>query len=134
MNFGPMEFAEYLDRRDSRRIESATVRAARDAAPVPPPPRNQLTIISGPATLARLARSAQIAAVSVYEAVAMRAPSMPQKQGPVRVRVRRTARPVVLVLSSHQTVEWQLQIDPDAELAAVLTSGYGESTVAGAGL
>jgi hypothetical protein len=135
MNFGPMEFAAYLDRKDPARREPAAVKAARDAAPVPVPvpPKNQLTIISGPGTLARLARSAQVEAVSVYEAVAMRAPAMPHKQGPVRVVLRRTARPVVLVLSSHQTVEWQIELQPGAELEAVLTSGYGESTVAGAG-
>src|SRR5690349_6670440 len=133
MNYGPMEFAAYLNRKDSRRKESATVRAARDAAPVPAPPKNQLTIVSGPGTLSRLARSARVEAVGVYEAVAMRAPSMPQQQGPVRVVVRRTARPVVLVLSSHQTVEWQLDVEPGAALEAVLLSGYGESTVAGAG-
>jgi len=133
MNFGPMEFAAHLDRKDSTRKESAAVKAARDAAPVPVPPKNQLTIISGPGTLSRLARSAQVEAVSVYEAVAMRAPSMPRQQGPVRVVLRRTARPVVLVLSSHQTVEWQLEMSPGVDLTAVLMSGYGESTVAGAG-
>jgi hypothetical protein len=133
MNFGPMEFAAHLDRKDSQRKESAAVKAARDAAPAPVPPKNQLTIISGQGTLSRLARSAQVEAVSVYEAVAMRAPSMPQKQGPVRVNLRRTMRPIVLVLSSHQTVEWQLDIAPGVELTAVLMSGYGESTVAGAG-
>jgi hypothetical protein len=134
MNFGPMHFAAYLDRKDAKRKESAAVRAARDAAPVAAPTKNQLSIISGPGTLSRLARSAHVAAVSVFEAVAIRAPSMPQKQGPVRVQVRRTSRPVVLVLSSHQTVEWQLEVDDEAELKAVLLSGYGESTVAGAGL
>jgi hypothetical protein len=133
MNYGPMEFAAYLARRGSKRGESAAVRAARDAAPAQAPPRNQLTIISGAAALSRLARSAQVEAVSVYEAVAMRAPSMPQQLGPVRVRIRRTARPVVLVLSSHQTVEWQLELEPQADLEAVLMSGYGESTVSGAG-
>src|SRR4051794_12301635 len=127
MSFGPMEFAAYLDRKDPQRKESAAVSAARDAAPVPVPvsARNQLTIISGPGMQSGLARSSRVGAVSVYEAVAMRAPSMPPQHGPVRVTLRRTGRPVVLVLSSHQTVEWQLDVAPDAELAAVLTSGYG---------
>jgi len=133
MNFGPMEFAVHLARRNSRRKESAAVKAARDAAPAPVPPKNQLTIISGPGALSRLARSAQVEAVSVYEAVAMRAPSMPHQHGPVRVILRRTPRPVVLVLSSHQTVEWQIEAAAGVELTAVLLSGYGESTVAGAG-
>jgi hypothetical protein len=131
MNFGPMEFAAHLRRKGSKRKESPAVKAARDAAPSPSPPKNQLTIISGPGTLSRLARAAQVEAVSVYEAVAVSPPA--RKQGPVRVVVRPTARPVVLVLSSHQSVEWQIEIAPTAELKAVLLSGYGESTVAGAG-
>jgi hypothetical protein len=135
MNFGPLEFAAHLEGKDARKKESAAVEAARDAAPVPVPvdDANELTVISGSQTLALLGRAAQVEAVSVYEAVVMRPPSSPRKQGPVRVIVRHTPRPVVLVLSSHQTVEWQLQVEPGAELKAVLLSGYGESTVAGAG-
>lgn len=131
MNYGPLEFAAHLARQASKRKESAT---AGTGAAVPAPPKNALTIISGPGTLSRLARCAQVDAVSVYEAVALRAPSVPRDPGPVRVRVRRTARPVVLVLSSHQAVEWQLELAPDAELSAVLMSGHGGSTVAGAGV
>jgi hypothetical protein len=132
MNFGPLEFAEYLGRKDSKKNESAAVRAARAAAPVVKP-ANQLAVISGPAGLAKVARTAQVEAVSVYEAVSMGAPSMPRETGPVRVIVRPTLRPIVLVLSSHRTVEWHLLLQPGAALAAVLLSGYGESTVAGAG-
>jgi hypothetical protein len=133
MNFGPLEFAAHLSRKDSSRKESAAVKAARDAAPAQAPSRSRLTIVSGPASLARVARGARIEAVSVYEAVAVRAPSMPAQDGPVRVIVGRGARPVVLVLSSHQRVEWQLELAPGAELQAVLLSGYGDSTVSGAG-
>ncbi|HTU68079.1 MAG TPA: hypothetical protein VMF52_19185 [Steroidobacteraceae bacterium] len=133
MNFGPLEFAAYLSRKGSRRKESATVKAARDAAPVPAPANNRLTIVSDRGALPRLRQVARVEAVSVYEAVAMRAPSMQLEQGPVRVIVRPTALPVVLVLSSHQTVEWRLELEAGAQLQAVLVSGYGESTVAGAG-
>jgi hypothetical protein len=135
MNFGPLEFAAYLARKDTKKKESAAVTAARDAAPVhvPVEASNELTIISGTQSLSLLGRAARVEAVSVYEAVAMRPPSSPRRQGPVRVIVRRTLRPVVLVLSSHQSVAWELEVAPDAELEAVLVSGYGESTVAGAG-
>lgn len=135
MNFGPLEFANYLQGKDARNQESAAVEAARKAAPVrvPVDETNELTIISGPQTMSLLDRATQIEAVSVYEAVAMRPPSSPLKQGPVRVVLRRTPNPVVLVLSSHQTVEWELEVEEGAELKAVLLSGYGESTVAGAG-
>jgi hypothetical protein len=133
MNFGPLEFAQYLSRKDGQQKESAEVQAARAAAPAREP-ANHLTIVTGPRQLPRLARAAQIEAVSVYEAVAMRSPRTPRANGPVRVRVKATPQPVVLVLSSHQSVCWQLELAPQARLAAVLLSGYGKSTVAGAGL
>ena len=133
MNYGPLEFAAYLNRKKNGKPESAAVKAARAAAPKAKPEKNRLTIISGSGLLPRLARTAQVEAVSVYEAVAMRAPGAPRAYGPVKVLVRAALRPVVLVLSSHQTVEWQLTLAPGATLAAVLIAGYGESTVTGAG-
>jgi len=133
MNYGPLEFAAYLNRKEDGKTESAAVKAAREAAPRSKPSQNRLTIISGSGLLPRLARSAQVEAVSVYEAVAMRAPCTPPSHGPVSVLVKAALRPVVLVLSSHQTVAWEIEIAPGATLAAVLISGYGESTVAGAG-
>ena len=126
MNYGPLEFAAYLRRKNAARRESAAGKAAR-------PKKNQLTIITGPQVLPRIARGAQVEAVSVYEAVATRAPGASRTHGPVRVRVRPTIRPIVLVLSSHQAVQWQLLLAPAARLKAVLLTGYGESTVAGAG-
>jgi hypothetical protein len=132
MNFGPLEFAAYLRRKGAKKNESAAVRAAREAAPETVP-TNRLSIVAGPGNLRTLARSAQVVAVSVYEAVAMNAPSASGAPGQVSVLVRPTLRPVVLVLSSHQTVLWRVDVLPGADLAAVLLSGYGESTVAGAG-
>jgi hypothetical protein len=93
----------------------------------------RLTVVSGRKVLDRVAREARVEAVSVYEAVAMRAPCSPVSDAPVKVLVRATRRPVVLVLSSHQTVRWELMLAPGAVLNAVLLSGYRESTVAGAG-
>ena len=136
MNYGPLEFAAYLKRKSAARGESATVKAAREAAPKPAPrgrhEGNRLTVISG-GPLKPRARTAQVEAVSVYEAVAVRAPFAPEAEEPVSVVVRESARPVVLVLSSHQTVRWQIALEPGAALSAVLLSGYGESTVVGAG-
>ncbi len=133
MNFGPLEFADYLRRKGERTAESAEVKAARAAAPSRQP-ANQLTIVTRQQIAPRHGRAEQAEAVSVYEAVAMRAPCAPRTEGPVRVRVNETPHPVVLVLSSHQTVDWQLTLAPEAQLAAVLLSGYGQSTVGGAGL
>jgi hypothetical protein len=133
MNYGPLEFAAYLIRKKDGKKDSAAVAAARAAAPRSKPAKNRLTVISGSGLLPRLARAAQVEAVSVYEAVAMRAPCAPLTAGPVRVLVRVASRPVVLVLSSHQTVAWELEVAGGTRLAAVLISGYGDSTVAGAG-
>jgi hypothetical protein len=136
MNYGPMEFAAYLKRKDSARGESATVKAAREAAPRNSPKdreNNRLTVISGGPVRSRVARDARVEAVCVYEAVAVRAPYAPEPAEPVRVVVRAAQRPVVLVLSSHQTVQWQVTLERGARLSAVLLSGYGESTVSGAG-
>jgi hypothetical protein len=133
MNYGPLEFAAYLQRRGASTQDSAAISAARSAAPPDTQEMEQLTIVSGRNALARVALEARVEAVSVYEAVAMRAPCSPVSDAPVKVLVRPTRRPVVLVLSSHQTVRWELMLAPGAVLNAVLLSGYGESTVAGTG-
>jgi hypothetical protein len=134
MNYGPLEFAAYLRRKGTKKQESAAVKAARAAAPEHgSAPGNRLTIVTGPQALSSVARGAQVEAVSVYEAVAVHPPLAPRTHAPVKVVVRAALRPVVLVLSSHQTVEWQLELVAGAQLTAVLLSGYGESTVTGAG-
>ena len=132
MNYGPLEFAALLARRNSTQNDSAAVRAARDAAP-DTRPANRLTIVSGITALTRMARAAHVEAVSVYEAVAIHSPRIPRPLGPVLVLVRASSRPVVLVLSSHQAVQWELAVEPGVRLRAVLLSGYGESKVHGAG-
>ena len=136
MTYGPMEFAAYLQRKDTARGESAAVKAAREAAPMQAPgarpENNRLTVVSG-GPMRSVARAARVEPVCVYEAVAMRAPGEPRSEEPVRVLVRQAHRPMVLVLSSHQTVRWVLDVAPDANLCAVLLSGYGQSTVAGTG-
>lgn len=137
MNYGPLEFAAYLKRKGAGRAESAAVKAAREAAPRSSPGdrphTNRLTVISGGPLRPRVTHDARVEAVCVYEAVAVRAPSKPESVEPVRVVVRALPRPVVLVLSSHQAVRWEIAVAPGAVLSAVLLSGYGESTVAGAG-
>ena len=137
MGYGLMEFAAFVKRKDAGRGESAAVKAAREAAPMTAPgarpENNRLTIISGGPMRAGIARAARKEAVCVYEAVAMRAPCTPQSGEPVSVLVRPTLQPMVLVLSSHQTVRWEIGLAPEANLCAVLLSGYGQSTVVGAG-
>ena len=131
MTYGPLEFARYLARKEGQK-DSAAVQAARAAAPAARIESNRLTVISGGSMLSRVARGARVDAVSVYEAVAMRVPAGPRARAPVRVRVD-AARPVVLVLSGHEAVHWEITLAQHSALCAVLLSGYGESTVAGAG-
>jgi hypothetical protein len=136
MNYGPLQFAAYLKSRGERtdeRPDSAAVQAARAAAPVERAEMNRLTIVSGKGSIARGAGTAQGDAVSVYEAVAIHPLGVAPIRGPLSVAVKTRQRPVVLVLSAHQTVRWEVAVAEGAKLSAVLLSGYGESTVDGAG-
>jgi hypothetical protein len=132
MNYGPLEFAKYLTRTEGSE-DSAAIKAARAAAPIARSQTNRLSVISGRTPIAHIARASQVDLVSVHEAVAMRVPSGPRAREPVNVLIRSTSRPVVLVLSAHQAVHWAISIADGAVLTAVLLSGYGESTVSGAG-
>ncbi|MDL5032397.1 hypothetical protein QRD43_10835 [Pelomonas sp. APW6] len=79
-------------------------------------------------------RSARIEAVGVYEPrVFSSTPGKMDGSGPVDVIVRRSSRPLVLVLSSYRSVQWRLRLEPGARVEAVLHSGYEDSTVVGAG-
>ena len=129
MNYGPIEFADYLRRSDP--LESAEVRAARAAQPRAIGPLNELRVISGPGSLRAVEPAVVLAAVRVYEAVAMNPPSDPRAPGVVSVALRATGQPIALVLSSHQPVDWRVALAPDVELSAVLLSGWGKSTVDG---
>lgn len=129
MNYGPLEFADYL-RRTGRR-DSAAVQAARAAQPAASSPVNQLRIISGPDRLPAARPAVPLQSVRVYEAVAVNPPSDPRAPGAVRVALRHVGHPIALVLSSHQQVDWRVALAPDVQLAAVLVSGWGNSTVDG---
>ena len=132
MNFGPLEFVAYLRQKQSRKREPAAVEAARAAAPVPRPEQNRLSVVSGPREMRRIARGAELDSVAVFEAIAGPVTGGVEGQ-PVRVRMTSAAGPLVLVLSSHQSVRWDLESAPRAMLVAVLLAGRGESAVMGAG-
>jgi hypothetical protein len=82
--------------------------------------------------IAVLAKSAQMEAVGVYQGAHGQARGG-DRTGDVQVRVRRSAKPIVLVLSSYERVRWNLILEPGAQLSAVLVSGYYPSQVIGAG-
>src|SRR6185503_6555462 len=130
MSFGPLEFAAYLRRRDTRAREPAAVKAARESAAEPLSEENILSVISGPSELVRVADGPREAA-RVFEALAT--PSMDAAEVSVmRVCVAAGSRPIVLVLSSHRAVDWRIELEPGAAIEAILMAGAGESTVSGA--
>lgn len=87
-----------------------------------------------PAPLQEALRDAQIEGVGVYEgAGAKHGGGQQRAAGTVEVKVRRSSRPVALVLSSYEPVRWAIVTEPGARLAAVLVGGYYESTVTGNG-
>lgn len=85
--------------------------------------------------IAELARNSQVEALGVYQGkmVAAQATSSERRKGNIEVRIRRSVKPIVLVLSSYEPVRWQLIREPGANLAVVLVSGYYQSEVVGAG-
>lgn len=77
---------------------------------------------------------AKIEAIGVYQGGGEGArPREPRKTTNVDVRVRRSEKPVVLVLSSYEPVLWRVVAEPGARLDAVLVSGNHASQVIGAG-
>jgi hypothetical protein len=122
MNYGPLEFAAYLSR-TAPGTESAAVRAARAAAPG----LAQLTRFT---IIPRHRVAAGLEPAMVFEAVAL---TTHRPRQTVRVSLKPAVRPTVLVLSSHAPVRWRLCSAEGSGLEAVLLSGYGDSSVEGAG-
>lgn len=79
-------------------------------------------------------QGASVEGVGIYEAREKIArPGESRSTGRVVVTVRRSARPLVLVLCSYEPVQWHLKLEPGARLSAVLVGGYHDSVVLGAG-
>lgn len=95
--------------------------------------RGSRTAATDPA-LAMRATMADIEAVGIYEGEgAVHGPGSSARQpGTVQVRVKR-GRPVILVLTSYEPVNWIVKPDPGAIVLAVLRGGYYPSQVQGAG-
>lgn len=69
------------------------------------------------------------------EAVAFAEPPLDggRRGGVVEVRVGKTAKPLLLVLSAYEPVHWALQVQAGADLRGVIASGYHAPTVSGIG-
>jgi len=99
------------------------------AAPAPMAPAAYGT--TGP--VGELVYDAQIEAVGVYQgANATLRSGEARRVGNVRVSVRRSSKPIVLVLSSYEPVRWMVLPEPGARISAILLSSYYQSQVIGA--
>jgi hypothetical protein len=96
---------------------------ASSGAPVSPPPQPLLTDVPS---------NAQVAIVGVYEARTNppRAAGS-HTPGGIRVSVAPGSAPLVLVLTSYEPVRWHVQNTNGRKIAAILLSGYHESSVVG---
>jgi hypothetical protein len=83
--------------------------------------------------LAGIARNARIEAIGVYEGYSAQSRSHDRNGRPVEVRVNSASSPVILVLSSYESVRWQVIPESGARIAAVLLSSHNPSQVEGAG-
>jgi hypothetical protein len=119
MNFGPLEFAAWLRRRDSR-PPSKVAGASQE---------NRLSVISGPVALTTR-ETREAGPCRVFEAIALG--DAHETGARMRVAVQGTLSPVVLVLSACHSVCWQVERTPEARVLAVLTAGAGDSLVSGA--
>lgn len=50
---------------------------------------------------------------------------------PARVRVTYTGAPIILTLTSYESVEWQVEVAADVQIEQVIVSGYYEQRVTG---
>jgi hypothetical protein len=78
--------------------------------------------------------NAKVAMIGVYQAkpgVASTPGSTSHPVGGIRVNVESGSTPVVLVLASYEPVRWNVQNPSGRKIAAILLSGYLESSVMG---
>ncbi len=82
---------------------------------------------------AQQAKGARIEAIGVYES----SKGLPQgpgnRPGQVRVDIGSSSQPQVLVLSSYESVRWQINPQPGSQIKLILTSSYYPAFVEGAG-
>lgn len=126
----------FIEEMNQRRLAAATAQASMPLGPSGMGTANPVARSpSGEQTPLHVQlREAQIEGIGVYQgAGGSRGAAQARTSGVVEVRVRRSPKPVALVLSSYEPVRWMIITESGARLAAVLVSGYGASTVVGAG-
>ncbi len=74
--------------------------------------------------------AAELHVVGVYEGKG-NAGFRSDAQGVVDVLVHERPKPVVLFLSAYESMLWRIEIEPGAQVARVITQGYGDQAVSG---
>ncbi len=128
-----MEMMERRERQQAERArltgEAHALMRPRGAVPADPASKPSSTPLAG------LPKNAKVEAVGVYQGTRTsgRTSSEGRNMGVVDVLVRPGPRPLILVLSSYEPVQWRISLATGARLAGVLLSGYHQSLVTGAG-
>lgn len=90
------------------------------------------TVVPVDSPLVALAKDANVEAVGVYEATnSVHGVGIASKTGEINVSVRRSSKPLVLVLASYEPIHWKLNVQGGARLALVLLSSYNSSVITG---
>lgn len=125
----------FIDEMNQRRLAAASAQQlTSQRLPMTLAGRPVQQIVGEVTPLQAQLRDAQVEGVGVYQgAGAKHGGGQRRTAGVVEVRVRRSSRPIALVLSSYEPVRWRIISESGAKLSAVLVSGYYDSTVVGAG-
>jgi hypothetical protein len=83
-----------------------------------------LTFLSPVSAADRLEGSAGLYVLGVYE-------GHTHKYGTVTVFVGAQDHPIVLLLTAYESVDWQIEIEPGAQVAKVILNGYHEQQTSG---
>lgn len=82
---------------------------------------------------AQQAKGARIEAIGVYESSKNLPHGPGNRPGQVRVDIGPSSQPQVLVLSSYESVRWDINPQPGSQIKLILTSSYYPAFVEGAG-
>ncbi|WP_434563003.1 PQQ-binding-like beta-propeller repeat protein [Pseudomonas sp. Z4-20] len=80
-----------------------------------------------------IAKDAQIEGVGVYESSNTLPKGPGNRPGSISLAIRPTARPLILVLSSYESVTWRISPQDRDSIKLILLSSYYPSSVEGAG-
>jgi hypothetical protein len=87
------------------------------------------TVLDTPAPFAAITKNSQIEGVGVYES--SRGNTNSHQAGVINITVKKTKKPITLVLCSYEPIIWKISKEPGAIITTILVSGYYEQKVFG---